>query len=267
MSRNQQIIILVVAILISIGLVVGAYMKKKGGSLQQGGTPVASGQLTTGKPKVEIPPPVEKKKFIPKPVELPPANNIYRKNPVIVESAAVREVTGQMRLLSVSITAAIMRRKLEYGQLEYLDFSPQDAPGGSDYAVFNPKGLLMFRGMLNSWIRQETIDELTTKPGQTIWYSLRRSESPEAVVDVLYAVIPFPSANLCGSTRYHFSLANDLKFADDNGTVVTDRAGQIPKDAWKFPSCIFTPDKRVYWFYPLRSRLMRPGSKTWQAAP
>lgn len=266
MSRNQQILILVVAILISIGLVVGAYMKKKSGA-GQGGTPVATGPMTPGKKGPQDIPPPAPKKFTSKPVEPPPPNNLYKAKPSIVESAAVREVIGQMRLLSVSITAAIMRRRLEYGQLEYLDFSPQEEPGGSEYAVFNSKGVLMFRGMMNTWIKQQTIDELTTKSGQAIWYSLRRSESSEAAIDVLYAVIPFPSANLCGSTRYHFSLNNDLKFADDNGTVVTDRQGQIPKDATRYPSCMFTPDKRVYWFYPLRSRLMRPGSQLWQAAP
>ncbi len=262
MSRNQQIIILLLAIVISVGLVVGAYMKKKQRSLPQD-TPVEQAGGTTQQPVTRYPAPDRKRLA---PVVLKKQRSVYRPDPVVVATGNVRTVLGQMRLLSVSITAAIMRNRMGYADLEKLDFTGgTDNPG--DYAVFNPRGILMFRGMMNGWVTQDNLDEVTTDSGQSIWYSLRRSEEENTTIDVLYAVIPKPSAALCASTLNKFSLTDKLKFADDNGQVMTDREGFIPKDAYKYPSCLFTPDKDAYWFYPLRSRLLRKGSKTWQAVP
>lgn len=260
MPRHQQIAVLVLAVLISIGLVVGAYMKRRSGAETQ--TPVtteAPGIVKSQpKPRSTPPKPVTGITLREQPKPLPP-NRIYRGNPVVESMASVRTVIGQMRLLSVSITAAIMRKRMGYEHLESLDFSQAAADSGSDWAVFNPKGVVMFRGMMNKWIDQELLDQVTSAKGQAVWFSLRRQQSAEAVIDVLYGIIPFPSKGLCETTRIQVSLPENLQLANDNGQVIEDRLGYIPVSAAKSPSCLFTPDKKSYWVYPLRSRLLQIG--------
>lgn len=285
MSRNQQIIILVLAILVSVGLVTGAYIKKHPNAFRSASdntqaeapaTPVKNGKGQTGqhptpRQPVYTPPVAQNAKPQPR-VEKPTAQNykgngLYKDNPVVATNAAVRTVVGQMRLLSVSITGAILRGKIGYEHLEQLDFTPENADSGEDMSVFNPQGLVRFHPLLNKWIDQDLLDQVTSQPGQAIWYSLRRQQDSTAMIDVLYAIIPYPSAALCGATMQHFTLSSNLQLANDNGQVVPDSAGYFPKGVYKAPACLFTPDKKAFWVYPLRTRLLRPGSRSWQAAP
>ena len=135
------------------------------------------------------------------------------------------------------------------------------------YLRLNPQGLVRFHPLLNKWIDQDLLDQVTSQPGQAIWYSLRRQQDSTALIDVLYAIIPYPSATLCGATMQHFTLSSNLQLANDNGQVVPDSAGYFPKGVYKAPACLFTPDKKAFWVYPLRTRLLRPGSRSWQAVP
>lgn len=252
MTRNQQWILIAVAAMIGAALVIGVIKKQK--------STVATGAR----------PPVEAKANIPlgrdgKPIPAytgaPPApRGDY--DPKL--NHTIQSVTGQLRMLDSALARAIMRKKLGFEDFEKLHFGGASDNVDADFAVFNPEGKVKFRPLGGAWIDQASLDALTRQKGMRIYYSLRRQADNSGTTDGLYAVIPSPTEKFCKHVRMAYTIKPALKFANDNGQIVTDEMGTIPNDAMKVPSCITSGDGRVYYFHPLRTRFLRKGGTMWQ---
>jgi len=251
MTRNQQWILIAVAAVIGAALVVGVIKKK-------------FPQVAGGKPAIET----AAKTPDGKPVKViepykgaPPApRGDY--DPKLNQT--IQSVMGQLRMLDSALARAVMRKKLGFDEFEKLHFGGASANVDPAYAVFNPEGKIKFRPLMGAWIDQATLDAVTKQKNMRIYYSLRRQTDLSGTTDALYAVIPAPTEKFCKQARMAYKIKPALKFAADNGVIVTDEAGAIPNDAMKLPSCITSGDGRVYYFHPLRARFLRKGGTMWQ---
>ncbi len=252
MTRNQQWILIAIAAVIGAALVVGI-IKKKFPDVAQGGKPGVE-SVATGPDGQPVPavapytgaPPAPRGDYDPK------------------LNQTIQAVTGQLRMLDSAIARAIMRKKLGFEEFEKLHFGGAADNVDPAYAVFNPEGKIKFRPMMGAWIDQAMLDSVTKQKNMHIYYSLRRQSDAVGTTDALFAVIPSPVDTFCKRVRLAYKVKPALKFAANNGQVVTDEAGAIPNDAMKVPSCITSGDGRVYYFHPLRARFLRKGGTMWQ---
>lgn len=288
MSRNQQIIILVVAVVFSLALVIGAYLKKhpeviKGDPQQQ-----AQQQAMQQGDQPPVRPPVENVLDNNKNLSADARKNLEeyqeyqrklqesRQRPAYTNqasragfdaegNAAVGEFIGQMRLLSAALGKAVSKRKLKMEYFERLSFGGT-AGVDPNYAVFNPQGLIKFTPMMGKWISQESLNAMTVTKKGRLMYSLRRQKDKYGgVTDVLYAVVPFPSDGLCKMAHYKAQLPTVLSFAADNKSVVEDPMGTLEKAYFKESLCVTMSDGKRVFLYPLRLRHMTKGTNHWQS--
>ncbi len=252
MTRNQQWILIAIAAVIGAALVVGV-IKKKFPDVAKRGTPgVESAANVDG---------FQTGPIVPAYTGAPPApRGDY--DPKLNQTIQV--VTGQLRMLDSAIARAIMRKKIGFEEFEKLNFAGVVANADPAYAVFNPEGKIKFRPMAGAWIDQAALDGVTKQKNMRIYYSLRRQSDAAGTTDALFAVIPSPADKFCERVRLAYKVKPTLKFAADNGQIVTDETGAIPNDAMKVPSCITSGDGRTYYFHPLRVRFLRKGGTMWQ---
>ena len=285
MSRNQQIIILVVAIIFSVALVLGAYLKKNPDAFKRGG---GEQQQQVQQDIQPVRPPVQNVVDNNKQLKPDVQKNLQeyqkyqqqlqeaRKRPAYVNqapsqgfnaeaNAAVGEVVGQLRLLGAALTRAVSRRKLKMEYFERLSFGGTEGVD-PNYAVFNPEGIIKFKPMMGKWISQDTLNKVSaTKKGRLL-YSLRRQKDKYGgTTDVLYAVVPFPSDGLCKMARYSATISSVLPFAADNRSVVEDAPGTLEKAYFKESLCVTMSDGKRIFLYPLRLRHMTKGTTVWQS--
>lgn len=172
-------------------------------------------------------------------------------------NAAVRELTGQFRLLSAALARALKRRQIRIEDFEKLSFGGAAPDVDPAYAVFNPEGIIRFKPMFGKWIDQEILDMLTQTGAGRIFYSLRRQQIDHGDVrDTLYAVIPFPTDKLCRAVPLNAHINEILHFAPDNREIVEDPPGALDPKHFEQPSCITMPDGTRLFLYPLRQRQM-----------
>lgn len=248
MTRNQQWVLIAVAAVIGAALVIGV-LKKQNGPIVLGAdktAPIATTPVATSATPNNAVAPSPRGNYDPK---LAPT---------------IQAVQGQFRMLEVSIARAVMKKKLGYEELEKLHFGGAANNVDPAYAVFNPDGNIRFRPLGGAWISQANLDMVTTQKGMKIYYSLRRQSDNSGTTDGLYAVIPSPSPQFCKKAGVAYTTKSALKFAADNGQIVTDETDAIPNNVMKVPACVTSGDGRVYYFHPLRTRFLRTGGTMWQ---
>lgn len=293
MSRNQQIIILVVAVLFSAALVFGAYLKKNPDAFKRDGAQQQAQQQQSQQQAQQQGQPIrrpvqnvvdnnqnlspEVKKNLQEYQDYQRKLQETRHRPAYVNqaprgnfnaevNAAVGEIVGQLRLLSTALGKVVIQRKLKMEYFERLSFEGVSAGVDPNYAVFNPHGLIKFKPMLGKWIDQKTLDAATASKKGRLMYSLRRQyDKYGGKTDVLYAVIPFPTDELCGMAKYKVALKTVLSFAADNKQVVEDPPGTLDKPHFKDSLCVSMSDGKRIFLYPLRLRHMTKGTNNWQS--
>ncbi len=179
-----------------------------------------------------------------------------------ISSGTTQMLTGNLRLLQQSITAALQTKQITLADLEKLSFGGVDPKVDPNFAVFNPQGKIRFKPMINQWIDQKLRDQLTTQAGMPLIFNLRRlTDASRTTTDILYAILPNPVPQVCIDTKQVLAVNAAFKLEVDNQTIVTDDPGVMP--VLRSPACLQTPDKKVFMFYPLRARVWRAGGRQW----
>ncbi|MDE1153802.1 MAG: hypothetical protein PW788_14805 [Micavibrio sp.] len=180
-----------------------------------------------------------------------------------VSTATIQMLTGNLNLLKSTLTSALNEGKITLNDLEKLHFGGVSNNIDPMYAVFNPKGNIKFHPMLNQWINQKLLDKLTTQKNMPLIFSLRRmADAKKRTTDTLFAIVPNPVPELCIATQQTLSVTAPFKLEVDNSVIAMDDGRVMP--LLLKPACLVTPDKRVYYFYPLRHRTFIAGDKAWK---
>jgi len=180
-----------------------------------------------------------------------------------VSTESMQMLTGNLNLLKATLTNALNDGKITLNDLEKLHFGGVSPKIDPMYAVFNPRGNIGFHPLMNQWINQKLLDHLTTQKDMPLIFSLRRmADAKKRTTDTLFAIVPNPVPQLCIRTQQMLSVSATFKFEADNSTVVVDDGRVMP--LLMKPACLVTPDKRVYYFYPLRHRTFIAGDKAWK---
>lgn len=264
MSKAQKLILALVALAIIFGLGVGIVMKNRGGA--DNVTSIVA--PATGTFAVE-----PYKNSLPAvPVDETRAKNIastYTGNAPVDTSAYIplsvsSMVTEQVWALHVAITEALNTHRITLADFEKLHFGGVAGNVDASYAVFNPRGRIAFRPLLNQWINQSLLDRVTTAKNMPLIYNLRRvTDGAGTTTDVLYAIIPGMAPQICRATKLVYALSAGIAFEVDNSKIVQDDPRVMP--VLTSAACLVTPDRRVYWFSPLQQRVLRKGSGKWTA--
>jgi len=173
-------------------------------------------------------------------------------------------VTEQLWSLHTAIAEALNTRRITLADFEKLHFGGVAANVDPDYAIFNPRGKIAFKPLLNQWINQSLLDRVTTTKNMPLIFNLRRvTDATGTTTDVLYAIIPGMAPQVCKETKLIYQLTAPFALELDNAKIVQDNAAVMP--VLTKAACLITPDRRVYYFAPLAQRVWRKKTGRWTA--
>lgn len=265
MSKAQKLILAFVALAILFGLGAGLLLKKQAG---EAGNPVRvvvnpSETFKDGSFAQSLPALPEDDRR-PKNIVSTYTGNAPVDMSGYIPLSVSSMVTEQLWTLHTAITDAINTRRITLADFEKLNFGGVAAHVDPDYAIFNPRGKIAFKPLLNQWITQSLLDRVTTAKNMPLIFNLRRvSDATGQTTDVLYAIVPGMAPQVCKETRLVYQLTGPIALELDNSKIVQDNAAVMP--VLTKAACLVTPDRRVYYFTPLAQRVWRKKTGRWTA--